>query len=107
VLAWGAAADPGADSDDAELRLVVPWRSVLVLAEVPPRSVSERLAALANFSGNAVSAIGYDCIPVVSADLVPAIETEKFVRYLGILKHARTVAASASRPPRNSPGSLG
>ena len=54
--------------------------------------VSERLAALAQYSGNAVTAIGYDCIPIVSADMVPPVETAKFVHYLGVIKHVRRVA---------------
>jgi glycosyltransferase involved in cell wall biosynthesis len=76
----------------ALLPLLVPWRTVVVLAETPPREACERLAALAQLSGNAVVAIGYDCIPVVSADLVPAGEPGRFARYLSIIKHARRVA---------------
>jgi glycosyltransferase involved in cell wall biosynthesis len=92
VLEWADRRPVGERADDELPRLIVPWRSVLVLAEVPARAVSDRLAALAQYSGNAVTAIGYDCIPVVSADLVPPVETQKFVHYLGIVKHLRTVA---------------
>jgi glycosyltransferase involved in cell wall biosynthesis len=72
--------------------LIVPWRSVVVLAETPPEPACERLAALARYSGNAVVAVGYDCIPIVSADLVPAVDTQRFARYLSVLKHARRIA---------------
>jgi glycosyltransferase involved in cell wall biosynthesis len=73
--------------------MVVPWRSVVVLAETPPQEACSRLAALAQYSGNTVVAVGYDCIPVVSADLVPAYEPQRFCRYLSVLKHARRIAA--------------
>jgi glycosyltransferase involved in cell wall biosynthesis len=96
VLEWtgreATGSDQPAETAAESMPLLIPWHSVLVLAEVPARAVSERLAALAQHSGNAVTAIGYDCIPIVSADLVPPIETEKFVHYLGIIKHVRTVA---------------
>ncbi len=73
--------------------LVVPWRSVVVLAETPPLEACSRLAALAQYSGNRVVAVGYDCIPVVSADLVPAYEPQRFCGYLSVLKHARRISA--------------
>ena len=57
-----------------------------------PRYAADRLAALAQYSGNALVAVGYDCIPVVSADLVPAAESERFPRYLSALKFARRIA---------------
>jgi glycosyltransferase involved in cell wall biosynthesis len=76
----------------ARADLLVPWRTVVVLPETPPSQACERLAALAQYSGNAVVAVGYDCIPVVNADLVPPVDTERFARYLNILKHARRIA---------------
>ncbi|HLZ37994.1 MAG TPA: glycosyltransferase [Mycobacteriales bacterium] len=78
--------------ETAELPLVVPWRGTLILAEVPPEAASARLAALAQYSGNRVTAIGYDCIPVVSADLVPVAEPNRFCRYLSVIKHSHRVA---------------
>ena len=53
-------------------------------------------AALAEFSGNRVVAVGYDCIPVVSADLVPVGGASRFASYLGVVKHLRRVAAISS-----------
>ena len=72
--------------------LVVPWRSVLVLPEVPGTDQCLRLASLAEHSGNRVALVGYDCIPVASADLLPASEPTKFVRYLSLVKHCDVVA---------------
>lgn len=73
-------------------RLVVPWRSVVVMVEVPPAMVSDRVAALGDYSRNRVVGIGYDAIPVVSADMVPPVESAKFVRYLTAVKFARRIA---------------
>ena len=75
-----------------EPTLVVPWRATLVLAEVPPADRCPPLAALAEFSGNAVVAIGYDAIPVISADLRPPGEANNFTCYLSVVKHCVRVA---------------
>ena len=85
--------ETGSSPPPAAGEMVVPWRTPVLLAEVPPLQACDRLAALARFSPNPVLAIGYDCIPVVSADLMPEPEAPRFVRYLSILKFARRVAA--------------
>jgi glycosyltransferase involved in cell wall biosynthesis len=72
--------------------VLLPWRSTVVLPEVPGREQCARLAALAEHSGNRVAAIGYDCIPVVSADLMPDVEPTRFVQYLTVVKHTDVVA---------------
>jgi glycosyltransferase involved in cell wall biosynthesis len=79
--------------DAAPSTLVVPWRTVVVLLETPGAEVCERVAAVARCSGSSVVAVGYDCIPVVSADLVPPVEAGRFTRYLSALKHFRRIAA--------------
>jgi glycosyltransferase involved in cell wall biosynthesis len=87
------------ETDALEPTLVVPWRATLVLAEVPMSDRCPPLAALAEFSGNTVVAIGYDAIPVVSADLRPPGEANAFASYLAVIKHCDRVAgisASAS-----------
>ena len=38
------------------------------------------------------SRFGYDCIPVLSADMMPPGETNRFVRYLSVIKHTKRVA---------------
>ena len=73
-------------------RLVVPWQSVLVLPDVPSARASGQLAALAKFSGNTVSMIGYDMIPITSADLRPPDNAVSFAQYLTVVKHAHRVA---------------
>lgn len=87
---------PAADAPGAEMEgppaLVVPWRSVVVLTEVPAQPACDRLASVAEHSGNAVVALCHDCIPVLSADLVPEWEPGRFARYLRVVKHCRRVA---------------
>lgn len=73
-------------------RLVVPWRSVVVLAEVPDGRAGGRLAALARSSGNELALIGYDMIPITSADMRPADDAVAFALYLTVVKHAHRVA---------------
>jgi len=89
LLADGLAA---AETEASTLTLVVPWRATLVLAEVPLADRCPPLAALAEFSGNEVVAIGYDAIPVVSADLRPPGEANAFASYLAVIKHCVRVA---------------
>jgi glycosyltransferase involved in cell wall biosynthesis len=81
-----------ASSRRGEPVVLVPWRSTLVLPEVPGRDQCARLASLAQHSGNRVTAVGHDTIPVVSADLMPEAEPSRFVRYLTLVKHAEALA---------------
>ncbi|QNE44804.1 glycosyltransferase family 4 protein [Frigoribacterium sp. NBH87] len=79
---------------DTQLRrehVLVPWRTSLLVAEVPAFHVCDVLTSIARWSGTAVDMIGYDAIPLVSADTVPAPESERFAHYLTIVKHARRV----------------
>lgn len=94
VTAWNSAPEPRRQRDDenADHVLIVPFESVVVLPEVPQLGLCDPLAALAEFSGNRMGLVGYDAIPVVSADMVPDAETERFVRYLTIVKHSHRVA---------------
>lgn len=83
--------DPGAERL-YRARLVVPWRGVLVIPEIPEHAFSPYLAALAEFSGNHLNLVGYDMIPVTSADLRPEVDAARFGRYLTVIKHAHRVA---------------
>lgn len=80
------------DELDYHARLVVPWRGVLVIPEIPEPAFSPYLAALAELSGNQLNIIGYDMIPVVSADLRPDVDAVRFASYLSVIKHATRVA---------------
>ncbi len=93
---WGEGLDAEDHAEPAggsvRPHLVVPWHATLVLVEVPLADRCPGLAALAELSGTAVVAIGYDAIPVVSADLRPFGEPNAFTSYLTVIKHATHVA---------------
>ena len=100
VLTWSElerrqqrhADEPNQDFDQADRTVLVPWRSVLVLLEVPPTDAADRLAGLGDKSGNRLAGVFYDAIPVASADMVPTADTTKFVRYLTGVKFAARMA---------------
>jgi glycosyltransferase involved in cell wall biosynthesis len=73
--------------------VLAPWQTVVVLLEFPRVECSERLAALAEHSGNRVAVLGYDCIPVLVADMMPPPEPPRFAHFLTVVKHSRRVAA--------------
>lgn len=92
VLRWTRPLQRPAASTDPVV-VLVPWRSTLVLPEVPALEQCARLTSLAMHSGNRVAAVGHDCIPAFSAELMPdAGEPNRFVRYLSIIKHADVLA---------------
>lgn len=72
--------------------IVVPWGVPVVLTEVPATALNDSLAALAEFSIASLRLVGYDCIPISSAETVPLEEPEKFGRYLELVKHADRLA---------------
>jgi glycosyltransferase involved in cell wall biosynthesis len=83
--------DPEAEASYRQ-RLVVPWRSVVVLADVPNPRSSAQLAALGIYSGNTIAMIGYDMIPITSAEMRPPDDATAFARYLTVVKHAHRLA---------------
>jgi glycosyltransferase involved in cell wall biosynthesis len=84
------APEPSQNPDNPEI--LVPWGVPLVLTEVPPPLVGDRLAAVAALTDVSVRLVGYDCIPVSSAETVPLAEPEKFGRFLELVKFSDRVA---------------
>ena len=83
--------------DEPVDELLVPWHGDLLLPEVPEPELCEALACLAEHSGTRVTVIGYDTIPISSADLISGRESERFAHYLTVVKHAvRVLAISES-----------
>jgi glycosyltransferase involved in cell wall biosynthesis len=77
--------------------IVVPWRTDVFLPEVPLPSTMAPLACLAESSGNRVTLIGHDAIPLVSAEGQPNAESERFAHFLTVVKHAvKVVGVSRS-----------
>jgi glycosyltransferase involved in cell wall biosynthesis len=63
--------------------VVVPWRSRYVLLELAVEDArTTRLAALAEFSGNATAVIGFDCVPLTSGETTGAGMGAAFARNL-------------------------
>lgn len=73
--------------------MVVPVGSTIVFPEISSEQASTSIAALAAYSGNKCVSIGYDLIPVTSATLLSADETQKFVSYLSAIKYFDLVIA--------------
>lgn len=77
---------------DATRTIVVPWGVRVFFPEVPLQPECAVAACLAEQSGSRASVIGYDTIPIASADTVPELESERFAKYLDLVKHAEVVA---------------
>lgn len=73
--------------------IVVPWQCQIFLPEVPAILACPMLGGIAEHSGNRVSAIGYDAIPLVSAEGQRDAESERFAHYLTIIKFSANVVA--------------
>ena len=93
VVAWTSSRklESSPASWDLAAETIVPWNAVILLPEVAQHRVWERLACLAEFSSNRVALIGYDAIPVSSAEYVIPSESDRFVRYLSVVKNADLV----------------
>jgi len=81
--------DRVADTDD---QVVIPWRSVVVLPEVPQLDVTPRIAAIGACSNNRLVLVGHDAIPLLSAETLEMEEPEKFMTFLSALKFADRIA---------------
>ncbi len=87
-----------------DFRLVVPWRSTVALMEVVLPPMCPAVDCLAEFSGSRLCAIGYDTIPLLSADLRPPSEPDNFVSYLSVLARADTIAGISKAASREFAG---
>lgn len=92
VMAYRAGATVRRKADRGETRLVVPLGSTIILPEIPEPEGSDTYAAMAQWTDNRIVAVGYDMIPIVSADLRPGFEATRFTRYLNTVKHADVIA---------------
>jgi glycosyltransferase involved in cell wall biosynthesis len=89
----------GAVVDDEDLRareattVVVPWRTTFVVPELaaePERSA--RLLALAELTPNRTGVIGFDCVPITSAETAQQGFAGDFAGYLAALRYVDRVA---------------
>lgn len=92
VTQWDSPRVGDDGTDDA--RLVIPWQSTVVLAEVPSRAyMCDPIACIGRYSGSRLGLIGYDAIPIVSAESVPVDMADHFAKYLTVVKWSTAVAA--------------
>ena len=78
--AYGTAPEATAPENN---ELLVPWRSSYVLPELAiENDRTARIAALAEFSGNRALLIGFDCVPLTSAETTGAGMGAAFARNL-------------------------
>lgn len=74
--------------------VVVPWRATYVLPELAPeRDRTRRLLALARFSRCRTGVIGFDCVPISSAETTDVNVSEAFANNLAAVRHFDRVAA--------------
>jgi len=91
VTEWSSDLEPVAEPENDVL--LIPVDGSVLLPEVPAHRYIERLSAIAEHSGNRTGLIGYDAIPLVSADFVGEDESDRFAHYLSIVKHSTVVSA--------------
>ncbi|MBF4561678.1 glycosyltransferase family 4 protein [Microbacterium sp. VKM Ac-2870] len=96
VTRFGADFIVGVDDAPYEQELIVPWNTVVVLPDVPMGGPAEVLTAIAQCSGNLLTAIGYDLIPITSAETRPLHDSAAAGEWLVPLKSARRVAGISS-----------
>ncbi|NQX11130.1 glycosyltransferase [Microbacteriaceae bacterium VKM Ac-2855] len=81
-----AKADPTSD-------ILVPWRSRYILPELAVEDDrTARIAALAQFSGNDTATIGFDCVPLTTAETAHTGISAAFSRTLVAVSHMQKVA---------------
>jgi glycosyltransferase involved in cell wall biosynthesis len=96
VVDWAHAPRSVAPGDLARIDrrpLLVPWQGDLLVVEVPDQSETPELICLAQSGVARVKLIGYDTIPIGSADTQPRAESEKFAKYLSLVKRSDLVVA--------------
>ncbi|WP_347978449.1 glycosyltransferase [Microbacterium sp. ProA8] len=96
VTRFGGEFIAGVDDAPYEQELIVPWDTVVVLPDVPLGSPAEVLTGIAQCSGNLLTAIGYDLIPITSAETRPLHESTAAGEWLVPLKSAHRIAGISS-----------
>ena len=82
-----------AGATDAPDIVVVPWESTYLLPELSPeRPRNERIAALAQFARCRTGVIGFDCVPMSTAETTALGVSEAFAGNLAAVRHMDTVS---------------
>ncbi|MCZ2823777.1 MULTISPECIES: glycosyltransferase [unclassified Modestobacter] len=73
--------------------VLVPWRSTYLLPELSPeRDRNERIAAIAQFARSRTGVIGFDCVPVTTAETTALGVGEAFAHNLAAVRHMDQVS---------------
>lgn len=94
LVSGRAAADELAPGEDDVLVVVVPWRATYLVPELgaePGRTSA--LLALARFSGNRTGSIGFDLVPITTAETTQLGFAAVFARNLAATRYFDRVAA--------------
>lgn len=80
--------------DGGPVDIVVPWESTVLLPELAiERDRTERLSAIAQFARGRTGAIGFDCVPVTTAETTALGISEAFAHNLAAVRHMDRVSA--------------
>jgi len=84
---------PHAGSDAVADEILIPWKCDYILPELAVEdSRTSRIAAMAEFSGNRSMLIGFDCVPLTSAETIGAGMGAGFARNLVAAAHFSKIA---------------
>jgi glycosyltransferase involved in cell wall biosynthesis len=90
--AWNAEPETGDPVDSVDV-VVIPWHTNYLLPELSLQPLSlQRLAAFARFSGSTTGLIGFDCVPLTSAETVDFGVAGGFAGNLSATKYFDRVA---------------
>ena len=88
----GGASDVNGESIGAPA-VIVPWRATYVLPElVTERIRTDRIQALFRFSGSRTGVIGFDCVPITTAETVAPGMGAAFATTMAAVAHCDRVA---------------
>lgn len=80
--------------EDSAGIVAIPWESTYVLPELSPeRPRNERIAALAQFARCRTGVIGFDCVPMTTAETTALGVSEAFATNLAAVRHMDKVSA--------------
>lgn len=94
VLSWPTPFSGGAQAEPAPTRIVVPWRTRVVVPELAAAiRRADLLRGMAVYSGSRISLIAYDLTPFTRSESAADQLPSGFARYLSVLKYADRVSA--------------
>lgn len=81
------------DAVEDRSRVIVPWQGTYILPELAVEDErTSRVSALAEFSGNRTGTIGFDCVPVTTAETASTGISAAFSRTLVAVSHMDRIA---------------